>query len=217
MFTLKSYQVSALECLEDFLTECTQKAVDKAFVEYAERMQIQRAKYHDVFNGQPCVCLRIPTGGGKTIIGAAAIKKIDDSYCQTGAPIVLWLTPSDAITTQTLKALKDNQHPYRLALEKDFPGAIVTDVEGVETLTTSDLGEKCVVVVSTIQTFNIDNTNQRCVYGHNEALEPFFADIPEDVDALEKIQEADIKEENGVLTRRNIGKIKFSLANLLAL
>ena len=51
MFTLKSYQVSALECLEDFLTECTQKAVDKAFVEYAERMQIQRAKYHDVFNG----------------------------------------------------------------------------------------------------------------------------------------------------------------------
>lgn len=217
MFTLKSYQVSALECLEDFLTECTQKAVDKAFVEYAERMQIQRAKYHDVFNGQPCVCLRIPTGGGKTIIGAAAIKKIDDSYCQTGAPIVLWLTPSDAITTQTLKALKDNQHPYRLALEKDFPGAIVTDVEGVETLTTSDLGEKCVVVVSTIQTFNIDNTNQRCVYGHNEALEPFFADIPEDVDALEKIQETDIKEENGVLTRRNIGKIKFSLANLLAL
>lgn len=217
MFTLKSYQVSALECLESFLTECTQKPVSQAFVEYAERMQIQKAKYHDVFKGQPCVCLRIPTGGGKTIIGAASIKKIDDSYCQTGAPVVLWLTPSDAITTQTLKALKDNQHPYRQALEKDFPWAIVTDVEGVETLTPSDFGEKCVVVVSTIQTFNIEDTNQRRAYGHNEAFEPFFADVSDDVDALERIQEADLNEENSILTKRNIGQIKFSLVNLLAL
>lgn len=218
MFTLKSYQVSALECLSAFLTECTQKSAEQAFIEYAERMQIQKAKYHDVFNGKPCVCLRIPTGGGKTIIGAAAIKKIDDAYCQTGAPVVLWLTPSDAITTQTLKALKDPQHPYRQALDKDFPGAIVTDIDGVTMLTSSDLGLKCVVLVSTIQTFNIEDTNQRRAYGHNEAFEPFFTDIPSELKSgLEEIQEADVNEENGVLNKRNIGQIKFSLANLLAL
>lgn len=108
MFELKSYQELALEAVESFLSECASgKAAADVFEEVCKANGWGKGKYLDPFHGKPCMCLRVPTGGGKTIIAAAAIRKIDDAYCKTGAPVVLWLTPSEAITTQTYKALSD--------------------------------------------------------------------------------------------------------------
>ncbi len=68
----------------------------------------------------PYVCIRIPTGGGKTIVAAHAVGVAAKEYLQTTNPMVLWLVPSTAILDQTLAALRNLNHPYRGALAAEF-------------------------------------------------------------------------------------------------
>jgi type III restriction enzyme len=66
----------------------------------------------------PNSTLKVPTGGGKTYLAVNAIAKIFDKLVQRQFGLVLWIVPSDAIYTQTIKNLKDKEHPYREVLDK---------------------------------------------------------------------------------------------------
>ena len=48
----------------------------------------------------------LPTGGGKTYIAASSLRTIFDAMPQRRAKAVVWLVPSEAILTQTRKALE---------------------------------------------------------------------------------------------------------------
>ena len=63
------------------------------------------------------VCFKVPTGGGKTLLAAAALERLNR---QTG--LVLWITPTRAIYEQTKKALRNREHPYRELLERASAG-----------------------------------------------------------------------------------------------
>lgn len=67
----------------------------------------------------PHVCFKVPTGGGKTLLAAAALQRLNR---QTG--LTLWLTPTNAIYQQTKAALKDREHPYRQMLEMASGGRV---------------------------------------------------------------------------------------------
>ncbi len=67
----------------------------------------------------PHVCLKVPTGGGKTLLGVAALERIKQD---TG--FVLWIVPTKAIYEQTLKAFRTREHPYRQMLEKISGGKV---------------------------------------------------------------------------------------------
>lgn len=69
-------------------------------------------RYDGAGRSIPHVCFKIPTGGGKTLLGAAALERLG---MQTG--FVLWIVPSRAIYAQTRKAFWARQHPYRQLLE----------------------------------------------------------------------------------------------------
>ena len=60
----------------------------------------------------PHICLKIPTGGGKTLLGVASLERIKQD---TG--FVLWLVPTRAIYEQTIAAFRTREHPYRQRLE----------------------------------------------------------------------------------------------------
>ena len=67
----------------------------------------------------PHVCLKVPTGGGKTLLGVAALERIKQD---TG--FVLWIVPTRAIYEQTLKAFRTREHPYRQMLERISCGKV---------------------------------------------------------------------------------------------
>ena len=54
----------------------------------------------------PHVCFKVPTGGGKTLLAAAALERLDQDR-----GLVLWMVPSNAIYRQTKEKLWDRQHP----------------------------------------------------------------------------------------------------------
>ncbi len=67
----------------------------------------------------PHSCFKVPTGGGKTLLAAAALERLNR---QTG--LTLWITPTRAIYEQTKAALKSREHPYRHMLERASGGRV---------------------------------------------------------------------------------------------
>lgn len=80
--------------------------------------------YRNVIAGVPNLCIKVPTGGGKTFIACNAIRPVFDALPVTKTKAVVWLVPSEAILTQTAKALKDTSHPYRQKIDVDFGGRV---------------------------------------------------------------------------------------------
>ncbi len=67
----------------------------------------------------PHACFKVPTGGGKTLLAAAALARMNR---QTG--LTLWVTPTKAIYKQTKDALANREHPYRQMLERASGGRV---------------------------------------------------------------------------------------------
>ena len=67
----------------------------------------------------PHVCFKVPTGGGKTLLAAAALERLNR---HTG--LALWLTPTRAIYEQTKAAIWNREHPYRQMLERASGGRV---------------------------------------------------------------------------------------------
>ena len=67
----------------------------------------------------PHICFKVPTGGGKTLLAASALERLNR---QTG--LTLWVVPTKAIYEQTKAALWNREHPYRQALERASAGRI---------------------------------------------------------------------------------------------
>lgn len=72
----------------------------------------------------PNVCLKIPTGGGKTLLAAASVGQVFSSYLNRHTGLVLWIVPNEAIYRQTLKTLTDRDHPYRQMLNTAGAGRV---------------------------------------------------------------------------------------------
>ena len=90
---LKSYQQTALDTLTAFAQAAQVKGAPLAFGEVAGRPYNTDPFGPDV----PCVCLRIPTGGGKTLLAAHAVPLLAQHWRASDAPVAVWLVPSDAI------------------------------------------------------------------------------------------------------------------------
>ena len=67
----------------------------------------------------PHICFKVPTGGGKTLLAAAALERL---HRQRG--LTLWIVPTKAIYAQTKTALWNKEHPYRKMLERASAGSV---------------------------------------------------------------------------------------------
>lgn len=217
MFALKNYQRNALTKLERFMADAKLMPVADAFERNAPRYDGRVMPYrHYDFGEIPYVCLRLPTGGGKTVLGSHAVRIATHNYLEQDYPVVLWLVPTKTIREQTLEALKQPGHPYRAELDRTFDNQVrVFDIDEVTQIRPQDIGSKCIVVVSTLANLRVNDTSGRRVYAYHEDFEPHFVGVDPQDARMEKVREEDLKE-NG-LGPSSLGKIKFSFANLLAL
>lgn len=223
-YDLKKYQGyeegGCLHVLRDFLLRARDKGAKAAFNKSASRPQDKygrRTEYavipswpeSEIF---PYVCLRVPTGGGKTIIAAHAVGVATKAYLQAERAMVLWLAPSNTIVEQTLKALRDRRHPYRAALDKVFKGCVtVLDLKDARSLKPGTLKTDTVVVVATMQAFRVADKDGRKVYESNGDLMDHFANLGEKQRAfLEQIDANGNAVDSG-------GVIPNSLANVFRL
>lgn len=207
-FQLKDFQKCALKKLRMYLEEVRLSNDPwQAFQKIARTPTGHTPAYHPVagLEDVPYVCLRLPTGGGKTILGAYAIRVAAQSYIEKDSLLVLWLVPSNPIRTQTAEALKNTAHPYRKALDEAFEGRVrVFDIGEIENIRPADIAQGVCLVVATIQTLRVEKTDSRDVYAHKEALEDHFTRLQTSLPGLETIADGP-----------NAGKVKYSFANLL--
>jgi len=155
----------------------------------------------------PYVCLRVPTGGGKTLIAAYAIGVATKQYLRVERSLVLWLAPTNTIVDQTLKALRDRRHPYRQAIDADFGGAVtVMSMDEALYVQPGVLASDTVVIVSTLQAIRVNDTEARKFYEANGHLMAHFSGLA--ARQVEEMKEAEAAA-GGTLTP--------SLANLIRL
>ena len=123
---LKSYQKKVIADLTRYLELLNETKSDAAAFRlfWQEKSAPALGRYQNVIPGVPNLCFKVPTGGGKTFIACNAVRPIFDALPATKTKAVVWLVPSDAILTQTAKALKDTSHPYRQKIDVDFGGRL---------------------------------------------------------------------------------------------
>lgn len=72
----------------------------------------------------PHICLKVPTGGGKTLLAAECVGRLQTDLFKKQTGLVLWIVPTVQIYRQTWKALADREHPYRQSLERASGGRV---------------------------------------------------------------------------------------------
>jgi len=223
MFKLKDYQNKALVALEDFFRRLRMVGLAQAWQECAPLQQKDGDTWRQPYNPDalgeiPAVCVRIPTGGGKTFLAAHAVARVGKILRDTDAPVALWLVPSDAIRVQTLAALSKPRHPAHEALGEYFGERVrVCALDELATVGPQETGRTAIVVVATIQSFNVKEKSQRTVYSFDENLARHFQGLtPQQEARLDRVTEADILAQP-YLTKADIGRVKASVANWLAL
>ena len=190
MLQLKDYQEKALESLQRYLRVCDEgKDASLAFYKVTEKLWGQGIPYRAIKEPSeladiPYVCLRLPTGGGKTLLACHTIAIANKEYLKGEHSLVLWLVPSNAIKEQTLKALRDRNHFYRQALDSTLGGVEVLDLSEALYLQQGVLLGSTVIIVATIQAFRVEDKEGRKVYESNGSLLTHFQNLPQEISEI---------------------------------
>ncbi|WP_110111314.1 DEAD/DEAH box helicase family protein [Bacillus sp. CGMCC 1.16541] len=167
---LKDYQLNAIKTVENYLNilkaeyddlqelkEVKPKIASKINFTSEAWDKLEINKYNNKKNGLgedvPNICLKVPTGGGKTLLATYSIDLINTHYLRKQTGFVLWIVPSSQIYNQTLEALKDRNHPYRQKLDISSGGRTLI-IEKNDRFTPQDVNENLVVMVLMLQSSN---------------------------------------------------------------
>lgn len=197
-FEPKTYQSEALNSVTNYFNACHEQNPSMAFYSMTGVAYRALKGFHEEM---PYFCLRVPTGGGKTWIGAKSVAIINRHFLrETEHSVILWLVPSNQIREQTLKGLRNVEHPLYSALLE--AGAMtVLSLDEAKSVTPATLNTSTVIIVATRQAFQVKNEDDRKVYESNGALMGHF-------DNLVSEQLREVQEDRAII---------YSLANALKL
>ena len=153
----------------------------------------------------PHVCFKVPTGGGKTLLAAAALERLGR---QTG--LTLWITPTNAIYEQTKAALKNREHPYRQMLD-DASSGRVKFMEKDDPFTSADAANYLCIMLLSLPAANRNRNREFLKMFRDSGRYPTF--FPDSDDAL---GDARLLQDHPDLERASEdGPVKHSLFNVI--
>ena len=200
VFTLKQYQQRCLDVLRSFFRLARMEGAASAFYRSTQRPYVPVQQ----FPGMPYICVRVPTGGGKTVIASHAVGITAQEWLLIERGVVLWLAPTNVIVQQTLSALRDRHHPYRQALDGAFDGRVsVLSLAEALYLQRGMLESDTVIIVSTLAALRVEDTEGRKVYETSGYLQHHFTGLED--------------EQRPLLETDAEGNFPKSLANVLRL
>lgn len=188
---LKKFQKQVISDLNRYCellnsTNSVVKAYNDFWLEKGVRVGFEAVPtYNNTIANTPHVCFKVPTGGGKTFLACNSLKTIFGNLPSKKAKVVVWLVPSDAILTQTLKNLSNPEHSYRQKIETDFNGRVQVyskqQVLDGQQFNPTTVNEQLSIVVMSFDSFRIKNKEGRKVYQENGNLQQFakFITTPE--------------------------------------
>jgi len=219
---LKNYQRRVIDDMRAFLRALVEER-DKGNAKHAATDAWEavrpRSRYrerrNDVGRDLPTACLKIPTGGGKTLMAAHILGHAHSALHRerNGTGLAVWIVPSEQIYRDTLAHLRDRRHPYRESLEFAVSGRVeVWEKHELHRLTRGGLGGALNILLLVLASTNRETRQQL----------KFFRDSGGNI--VEHFPPEDRLDEHAALKRRipnldMVGKelVATSLANLVRL
>ena len=121
----------------------------------------------------PNAVLKVPTGGGKTLLAVSGVSRIMGRYRDRNTGFVLWIVPNEAIYSQTLRHLKDRQHPYRQALDRTAAGRVLI-MEKTDRLDARDVETNLCVMLLMLQSANRETQDSLKMFQDRGDVHGFF-------------------------------------------
>ena len=226
---LKEYQQRALATVRDYLerlAEFREKARDippelgydwaRTAWEKTVPLRPWAARRNGLGKPLPSFCLKIPTGGGKTLLATKVIDLVNFHFRKKQTGLVLWIVPTTQIYDQTLRALRDLDHPYRQQLDLASAGRTMI-LEKTTRFGPRDLVERLCILLLMLPSANRETKEQLRMFRDRGGFEGFFP--PEDDDTeherlLDRMPNLDTFDSGVGPLRRHA---KTSLGNVLRL
>ena len=228
---LKQYQQAALDQLRTYLQTLVaeqEKAVKAAAIgitsykwdEQAWEALMPTPRYQAKRNplGEPVpnLCLKVPTGGGKTLLAVKAIDLINTHYRTSQRGLVLWIVPTTQIYNQTLAALKDRAHPYRVHLNM-ASGDHTLILEKQALFTPDDVQNNLVVLVLMLPSANRQVKDTLRIFKDRGGFEAFFPQEDDYQAHAALVERAPNLDTYATGTGLHVRTVKSSLGNTLRL
>lgn len=205
---LKEYQVKTVEQIKAYLEALADyKRLNNEAVKLNPELamdfpfkaweKVVRTAYHSSKNGigeyLPDFYLKIPTGGGKTILACHTIDLINRIYLKKQTGLVLWIVPTTQIYRQTLSSLRNREHPYRQALDISSGGRTLI-VEKLEKFSPLDIEENLIILLLMLPSASRQNKETLKVFKDSGGFTEFYPLEDDNVrhkDLLEKFPNLD--------------------------
>ena len=196
---LKDYQERALAQVKRFLEQLVvwrgkARGGDEWHFDFAERAW-EKADVGGIYVKRkdglqrplPVFCLKIPTGGGKTLLAVKTIDLVESIYRQQQTGLVVWIVPTLQIYRQTLLRLKDRDDPYRQHLDMVSAGRTLI-LEKTDGFTPQDVDEHLAVLLLMLPSASRANKEALRMFRDSGAFQAFFPP-EEDRDGHSKLLE----------------------------
>ncbi len=190
---LKEYQQKSLDQVRQYLETlnnwrrisdlASKEAHVKGVVNFPQQAweKIVKTPYRSRKDGVgeylPNFCLKIPTGGGKTLLAVKVIDLINTQYRQKQTGLVLWVVPTTQIYNQTLGQLRNREHPYRQHLDVATGGRTII-LEKTDRFTPLDIKDNLVVLLLMLPSANRVVKETLKIFKDSGGFQSFFP--PED-------------------------------------
>ncbi len=131
------------------------------------------SRRNDLGEYLPNFCLKIPTGGGKTLLAVKTIDLINILYRRRQTGLILWVVPTTQIYRQTLQGLVSREHPYRQHLDIASGGRTVIK-EKTDLFTPLEVSENLVVLMLMLPSASRKNKETLRVFRDSGGFQSFF-------------------------------------------